>query len=131
MSSVGANKEPSGGVKFLVVALYLIGIVLQALIVYNHLGADVDLVAAAASGDSATVKSLLAQGVDVNVKDKDGKTALMYAAEKGYSDIVKSLLVQAVNVNAKDKDGKTALMYAADKGHTEVVELLKNAGATQ
>jgi uncharacterized protein len=129
MSSLN-KKEPSGGTKFLVVMLYIIGVVLQAVIVYYIL-TGADLISAASSNDLEAVKSSIAQGANVNDKDKDGKTALIYASEKGNADIVKFLIAQGANVNAKDKDGKTALMYAADKGHTDVVALLKNAGATQ
>jgi len=40
------------------------------------------------------VKLLIENGADVNVKDKDGMTALMYASEEGYTEIV-SLLKNA------------------------------------
>ena len=52
---------------------------------------------------------------DVNVQDKDGKTALMYASD--YSQM-KFLLDHGADVNIQDKDGKTALMYesASDQG---------------
>ena len=53
--------------------------------------------------DVATVKALLAKGTDVNVKDKDGKTALMSASNKGHTEIVEMLLAKGADVNLKNK----------------------------
>src|SRR5437870_4614632 len=117
------NKEPTGGVKFLVVMLYLVGVILQAVIIYSYVSEGIDLMVAAASGDIAAMRSMVATGVNLDEGDKDGKTALMYAAEGGHVDVVKLLIDNHANVNSKTKDGKTALMYAAKKGHTEVVQL--------
>jgi ankyrin repeat protein len=125
------NREPSGGIKFLVVMLYVIGVILQAVIIYSYLSEGIDLMVAAASGDVAAVKSLGARGANLDEKDKDGKTALMYAAEGGHVETVKYLIEKGANVNAKAKNGKTAMMYASEKGRTEVVQILKNAGARE
>jgi ankyrin repeat protein len=46
---------------------------------------------AAFSGNPDTVHALLAAGADVNAKDRDGWTALMFAAVKGHTDIVRVL----------------------------------------
>ena len=51
-----------------------------------------DLHIAAGKGDTAAVKALLAAGVGVNAKDKDGRTALYLAAEKGHTKTVDALL---------------------------------------
>ncbi len=40
MSSSSMTKEPSGGVKFLVVILYIIGLILQGVIIYYMLVGD-------------------------------------------------------------------------------------------
>jgi len=77
-------------------------------------------------------QALLAAGAEVNAKDEDGWTALMWAARMGSNDIVELLLSKGADVNAKDEDGTTALMYAAAsiyEGRVETVQALLSAGA--
>lgn len=71
------------------------------------------LLRAVSTGNLEKVKSLLAAGVDVNARDKDGNTVLMWAASDGYAGIVKLFLDQGADVNVRDKDGRTALMYVS------------------
>jgi ankyrin repeat protein len=84
------------------------------------------------NGDSL-VGTLLAPGAnhDVNVKDENGRTALMAAAARGNGYFAKTLiqLGKNVDVNAKDKKGWTALMMAAVSGNVDCVENLIAAGA--
>jgi ankyrin repeat protein len=47
---------------------------------------------AAFRGDLATIKKLIESGVDVNMKDKTGKTPLILAAQNGHQDIIELLL---------------------------------------
>jgi serine/threonine-protein phosphatase 6 regulatory ankyrin repeat subunit B len=44
---------------------------------------------------------LLAAGADVNAKDKDGVTALMWASQGGHITVVQALLAAKADVNAK------------------------------
>ncbi|MFC1766399.1 ankyrin repeat domain-containing protein, partial [Planctomycetota bacterium] len=53
------------------------------------------------------VKSLLAEGADVNVKLKDGGTPLLTACGKGNKEIVELLLAEGADVNVKLKNGGT------------------------
>jgi beta-lactamase regulating signal transducer with metallopeptidase domain len=46
---------------------------------------------AAADGDIERVKSLIAKGVDINARDKEGRTALTLAKEKEHKEIVRLL----------------------------------------
>lgn len=75
------------------------------------------LIEAAKNGDTATVNQLLIEGVDVNAKDSDGKTALIHAAIEGQIDIVKVLLENGAYVNAKDNDGKTTLIHVVQRSN--------------
>ncbi len=75
----------------------------------------------------------LANGADVNSKDKRGKTALMVAS---YSildsvEVVRVLLEHGADVNAKDSSGQTALIFAAYGIHhvPKIVSLLLEHGA--
>jgi len=122
------NKEPTGGVKFLVVMLYLVGVILQAVIMYSYLSEGVDLMVAAASGNITALRTLVNDGVNLDETDREGKTALMYASEGGHVEVVKFLIENRANPNLKAKNGKTAMMFASDRGHTEIVQILKNAG---
>jgi ankyrin repeat protein len=82
-------------------------------------------------GDAETVQLLLESGADVNAKDDDGATALMYALLiRGDAEVVKVLLDAGADVNHTNDDGWMALMLAEEEDYSEIVELLKQAGAT-
>lgn len=80
-------------------------------------------------GRIAVVQSLLAQGVNVNVRTVTGKTPLMIASYKGYGDIVQMLLEHGAHIDAQDQLGDTSLKIATRAGNTRVAELLRKAGA--
>lgn len=62
------------------------------------------------------------KGVDVNVKDSEGRTAVHVAAEAGRMEFVKWLVEQKkLEIDGKAQDGKTAVHYAAESGHLELV----------
>lgn len=67
------------------------------------------------------------KAINIQTRDKNGRTALMAAAMNGYIDIVRILLAAGADVNVMSKDGKTALALAAYAGHTNILELLLNA----
>jgi hypothetical protein len=77
----------------------------------------------------APVRDLLDAGARVNLRDEDGRTALMFAAGYGRLEIVELLLRAGAKVNAQSKSGATALMEAAREGATETVRALLLAGA--
>ena len=88
-----------------------------------------DIWEAAKQGNLEAVKQHLADGADVNAKDKYGLTPLHYAAWQGRNEIVELLTANGADVNAKDVDGGTPLHEAASDGRKEVVELLIDNGA--
>jgi ankyrin repeat protein len=87
------------------------------------------LIDAAGSGDLDTVQRLLETGLDVNVKLKDGFTALMAAITSGHTEVVKALLTSGADSNLRDDHGMTPLMMAAGKGRIEIVNALIKGGA--
>ena len=79
--------------------------------------------------DIDKVKQYLADGANVNAKDKRNKTPLHNAAYGGHREIAELLIDKGANVNAKDKSNKTPLHAAALYGRKEFAELLINKGA--
>lgn len=96
--------------------------------VYANSKIDV-LADAAMNGNLAQVKSLIGQGVDVNLKNKEGFTALTKAVMKGHLEVVKYLVSKGADVNAKNRINFTALIIASSEGHLEIVKYLIDNGA--
>lgn len=77
------------------------------------------------------------EGVDVNAKDCDGRTALHYACFRGCSgtglepEVVMLLRAQGLNADPIDlhDGGWTPLMYAANRGDMAMVKALISVGA--
>ena len=85
---------------------------------------------AAMRGDAEEVRSLIERGLDVNVPQGDGMTALHWAAETGSTEIAHMLLVVGADPEAVTRNGDyTPLHLAARTGSASVVEALLEAGA--
>ena len=85
---------------------------------------------AAMEGNAATVRKLIAQGVDVNAAQGDGMTALHWAAEHGDSAMAALLLRAHANVKAVTRiGGYTPLHIASRTGSGAIVRALLKAGA--
>lgn len=65
-------------------------------------------------------------GIDLEIKARNGNTALMIASFKGNKHAVKALLMRGAQVN---KPGWTALHYATAIGNNEIVEMLLEKSA--
>ena len=91
------------------------------------------LMIAAALGDAAAVRALVAAGADVSSRGRAGATALMMAAANGHDDVVVALLENAamveLQVRAVDDFGEAALGYAARFGHKMTMSHLMQRGA--
>ncbi len=82
---------------------------------------------AALNGESDIVNNIIGSGNDINVRDPDGRTALMYAAFNGHADIMEKLISNGAKINLTDNFGRTALMFASSVPNPEAVRiLLKN-----
>ena len=85
---------------------------------------------AAYDGDINKTKQFVSKGVNLNIKDSAGYTALHYAARNGNFAVVKFLLEKGACVNCVTKSGKdTPLHRAAFVGHLDIVKLLIRHGA--
>lgn len=69
----------------------------------------------------SVAQTLLQMNADVNLKDRDGDTALVYATAESCLPIVKSLLHRRdLELNERDKSGKTVFDYATDCASLDV-----------
>ncbi len=88
-------------------------------------------------GQLDCIQTFLKIGVDINLKDEYGNTALIYACK--YSNTIsnietlKLLLEHGADVNLQDRDGDTPLIYACRYSNTtsniETLKLLLEHGA--
>ena len=70
---------------------------------------------------------LLNLGINVNLKDKEGNTALHYAVRKGQIRIIKKLIQRGADINIPDfKKKKTPVMLA--KNNPEIMEIFRKKG---
>jgi hypothetical protein len=87
------------------------------------------LVTAASQGDTALVKSLLAQGAGVNATAADGRTPLIAAAQNGRIDTVTALIAAGANLDWSWRGAGTALNVAENTGQVQMAALLLESGA--
>lgn len=66
------------------------------------------------SATVSTIKLLLDAGANLDLKDKWGKTALIYAIENENEALVELLLTRGADVGLKDQNGHNARSYAAN-----------------
>jgi ankyrin repeat protein len=86
------------------------------------------LMRAASSGNLDTVELLLATGMDLMARTKEGETVLMLAVD--YPDVLRVLIKAGSDVNARNKKGRTALMHVAEgHGSEESIQVFLDAGA--
>lgn len=68
-------------------------------------------------------------GLEMDLADADGRTALHWAAYKGFSDTAKLLIVMGCDVMAIDVEECTPLHWAAIKGNADVSMVLLQGGS--
>lgn len=79
---------------------------------------------AAKIGNQQKVGGMLQVGASVNVKDRDGKTALQWAAHTGNETLTQFLLDNRAAVNQPEMFDFTSLMEAIAGKHEKVIALL-------
>ena len=88
------------------------------------------LLEAIRANDAATVRRLVAAGVDVDIREKKAGPALVMAAHEGSFDALQALLAaRRIDLEARNAKGETALMLAAARGHLPAVQRLIARGA--
>jgi len=100
-----------------------------ALVLAAGLGAaNLDIADAAMQKNSAAVKAMIAQKVDVNTPQADGTTALHWAVREEDAALVDLLLKAGANPNVQNRDGATPMYLAAENGSVAMIDRLLKAG---
>lgn len=86
------------------------------------------IINAAGNGDISTVKHLHSTGQNINEKDYNGATPLMYAIWSGKADVAKYLIEAGADLKAKDNNDYDALLYAIDYKQNDIINLLLTKG---
>ena len=69
------------------------------------------LIKAIEKEDITAVKEIIAAGTDINAKNKDGETALMFAARYNENPEIAQILIDAgADVNAENRYGETGFL---------------------
>merc|ERR1711957_317483 len=71
---------------------------------------------------------LLQSGANLEARDQNGCTPLMFSVANGDEAVTRSLLVSQANVSVKDFEGQMPLDYALNFGHERLVKMLRSAG---
>ncbi|ONI27621.1 hypothetical protein PRUPE_1G097200 [Prunus persica] len=79
----------------------------------------------AAQGHHEIVSLLLESGVDINLRNYRGQTALMQACQHGHWEVVQTLVLSKATIHRADYlNGGIALHFAALNGHSRCIRLL-------
>ncbi|XP_043986803.1 BRCA1-associated RING domain protein 1 [Gambusia affinis] len=97
----------------------------------RNLRGETPLHLAAIKGDVDSVKELLDQGADPNLKDNAGWTPLHEACNLGHLAAVKVLVARGALLNTPGYENDSPLHDAVRNGHAAIVKLLLQLGASQ
>jgi ankyrin repeat protein len=87
-----------------------------------------EFIVAARDGKTAALRTLLDEGVPVDVRDEDGLTALLKAAQCGRVEAAQVLTAAGAAVDARDPSGYNALHLAALNDQPALIAPLAAAG---
>ncbi len=84
---------------------------------------------AAEENDSVTVRELLAQGIDIESRDTNGRSALLLATHHNAIEVARILIDAGANVNAMDNITDSPYLYAGAEGRLEILRMTLKQGA--
>lgn len=87
------------------------------------------LAEALARGNQEMVRILLGAGADTALKNRRGRTAILYLSERSTGELVRELVAAGAKINDRDEDGNTPLSNAAILNNAELVRAVIGAGA--
>jgi len=85
--------------------------------------------AAAGAGKADDVQLFLSEGMNPNVQDEYGTTALVEAAQQGHADVISLLARAGAQLNYQPPKRSAAIIEAAEYNHADAVRALIAAGA--
>jgi ankyrin repeat protein len=109
--------------------LLTLGLAITAMTATVASAADTRLVDAVKARNESTVRSLVAERVDVNAAAVDGTTPLHYAVADDATAVVDMLIAAGAQVNAANRYGVRPLTLACENGNGAIIERLLKAGA--
>lgn len=79
------------------------------------------------SGKKENTRTLLDNGAQANVADKDGDTPLHLAAVNGFTEICLLLIAHGARADFENVARKTAIQSALNQGHTQTASAIQKA----
>ncbi|KAL6887988.1 nucleoside phosphorylase domain-containing protein [Trichoderma evansii] len=76
------------------------------------------------TGDIATIKRQLQNGIDLEITDEFGCTPLWRAVDIGHRNVIQLLLNNGANYEAKNFGGQNVLGWALDKDKHDIVDMV-------
>lgn len=73
------------------------------------------------------LEELCRRRADLNVRDSEGRTALMHAARADYANLVTGLIRRGADPGVRDNTGSTALTIARQAGNVSAAEAIVKA----
>lgn len=95
----------------------------------NWVNGESVLWAAAFGRSTAVFEMLLKAGADTRVKNRKGKSLLLYTVEQGLRGILELLWKTDADICLRGENGEALLHIAAERGDGDIVRFLLNAGA--
>jgi ankyrin repeat protein len=90
---------------------------------------ETELHRAAANDDVLAIRDLLASGINIEAKDRNGRTALLIATHGNKINAASALIEAGADVNAKDAINDSPYLYAGARGHLEILKMTLAHGA--
>src|SRR5262245_53713108 len=119
------RKNNIGAAVMMIPSLFVVSLMVLA----APAGADARLADAAMKRDTAAVRALLQQKVDVNAPGKDGTPALHWVIRVDDLETAQLLIRAGADVKFADRYGVTPLYLACANGNAATIKLLLDAGA--
>lgn len=89
-------------------------------------GGNTALMVCASEGNIDNAEMQLANGADINARNKQGATALLIAVLNNQPTMVSFLLGKGANASIASKKGLTPVALAKKNANTEIIRLLEN-----